>query len=153
MIRSKANSPAETSSGIVVSFDAKWLELILADRFRKVLRKRVPVSTRPEWIYIYVNAPTSALVAKSAIKSIGEIGLADAIKTSKDLCLTESQIRFYFSDSMRVGMYTLGRVHVADTPLNLTELRSKMVFHPPQSFLFLSLQAKETIDVCAQFRR
>ncbi len=101
---------------------------------------------------MYVNTPASALVARSAIKKIDEVSLADAMKDSGDLCLTASQISFYFGDSSKVGRYTLGRIQVADNRLSLAALRSKMVFHPPQSFFFLSVWAKDTIDDWASFR-
>lgn len=149
----KAKNAAEVSSGILVSFDAHWLDPILGKKFQKVLRKRVPVSAIPDWMYIYVNAPTSTLIARSLIKSVDEVTMAEALHDSKELCLTEAQVRYYFGDSKTVGRYTLNTIQIADHKLSLTELRGKMVFHPPQSFFFLSTKAKDTIDDWARFRK
>lgn len=137
---------AQLSTGIVVSFDARWLVPISEGRISLVLRKRVPQSASPEWMYIYVNSPASFLLARAPIKKILTLSLAEALKRRNELVLTNDEINSYLQGSVAVGAYELGRIEIARNPLRLSWLHQNMTFNPPQSFFFLASDAQSFID-------
>lgn len=147
----KARNPKDESEAIVVSFDARWLEAIRSKRFSRVLRKRVPQSFCPQWMYIYVYSPTSLIVARASIANISSVSLVEALAHKQELCLSETEIERYFAGAKAVGLYKLGLVELARTHLTLTWLRQHMIFHPPQSFFTLKDEAKTIIDRSAGF--
>jgi predicted transcriptional regulator len=144
---------AEPSISVVVSFDARWLRPISAGRISLVLRKRVPQSALPEWMYIYVNSPASVLLGRARIKKILTVSLAEALKRQKELELTSDEIGAYLRGSATVGAYQLRRTEIADNPLRLNWLQQNMTFNPPQSFFFLASTAQAVIDKHAGLMR
>ena len=144
---------AEASTGVVVSFDARWFRPISEGRISLVLRKRVPQSALPKWMYMYINSPASVLLARAPIKKILTLPLADALKRHKELDLANDEIGAYFRGSAAVGAYELGPLEIASEPLQLSWLRHNMTFHPPQSFFFLAQTAQAVIDKHGGFVR
>jgi predicted transcriptional regulator len=141
----------ELSIGIVVSFDARWLEPISEGHIRLVLRKRVPRSALPKWMYIYINNPASVLLGRAPIKKTLTMSRAEALKRQDELVLTNGEISDYLRGSDAIGAYELGRTEIARNPLRLNWLQENMAFHPPQSFFYLASAAQAFIDKHAGF--
>ena len=148
----KANSPAEMSDAILVSFDAHWETVLANEPLRAFIRKRLPQNLHPRFVYAYCGAPLSRISVKAEVKSFGEIPLKEAIAKSVQLKLSKTEILNYCAERDSIGICYIGRIFKAKQPLDLQVLRSVMVFHPPQSFLILSTSAKATIDKLASFQ-
>lgn len=148
----KAQTTEERSGAIVVSFDARWAEPFRLRKVKRVLRKRVPQSTDADWLYVYVNSPASCLLARAKLAGIHDTVLAHALASSDAIGLSGREIETYFGRTESMGEYELATIEVAVTPLRLTWLKDHLVFHPPQSFLFLSSKAKQIIDEAAGFK-
>lgn len=142
-----------SSTAIVVSFDAHWLEPISKGHVSLVLRKRVPQSVSPTSMYIYINSPASVLMGRAPIRGILTLSPSETLKRQSELGLTKDAINAYLQGSVSVGAYELGRVETATNPLQLHWLRQNMAFNPPQSFFFLASKAQAVIDRHARFAR
>jgi len=152
LLTAKALKVDGQTGAVVVSFESGWLDSILTRQIKWVIRKKVPRTNPSALLYAYVNSPTSALVARARVSRTGTVSINAALNHSKDLCLSASEIRNYFGDSREVGMYELSLIEVAKKSLSLNTLRELMIFHPPQSFFFLSKRAKLIIDRYLGFR-
>lgn len=148
----KATNLEEQSDSVVVSFGAEWHEPLLARRFSSVIRKRVPKTLHPQWLYFHINAPISAISGRAAIIAIKEVTLPQAVKLTKELALPVADIEKYFAGDRSVGCYELGTIHFPMKPLTIRELAESMVYHAPQSFFILSKRAKVVIDGLAGFK-
>lgn len=151
-IMAKATSPDTRSDAIVVSFDYRWYTRMRARAFSAVIRKRMPTSTRPSWLYIHVNAPKSAICARAAIAALEHRDLASALALSDVLALSPQAIASYVADAASIGVYRLRRIEFARTEVTTALLAHHMRYSPPQSFLVLSLQGKHLIDRLCGFR-
>ena len=81
----RATSEDTRSESILVSFSAKWRRAIEAGTIRAVIRKRVPSSTNPAIMYLYVGSPEKAIVARASISRVVQIPVSEAICLNKDL--------------------------------------------------------------------
>lgn len=136
----KATTESDRSSSIVVPFHARWQDRLTDLKVSAVIRKRVPRDGAVEWVYVYITAPISAFVARAEVLRIETIrSKSQAYQLSKQLCLTHEEIdNYYIGQFPTMGLYRLGRFEVIRTPLSLASVRGRLVFHPPQSFSFLS---------------
>lgn len=153
MLIAKADVLENQGGAIVVSFEASWLDSIRKKLITRVIRKRVPKTNNPRFLYVYVNSPVGALVARAKISKLSAANIATALKHAKTLCLSPKEIKAYIGPANEVGMYQLESIQLASKPMTLHELRSAMTFHPPQSFFFLSREAQSVIDQKARFGR
>jgi hypothetical protein len=104
-------------------------------------------------MYIYVNSPISAIVARARLESITTATRGELMGLLTDLCLQQSDVIDYLGRAAKVGLYRIGNIELANANLSVAELQNQMVFHPPQSFLFLSRDARELIDALGRFSR
>ncbi len=77
-IVAKASDVEEQSDGIVVSFGSEWYQPLCQRKFRAVIRKRIPKTLKPAWLYFHVNAPVSAICARAQIRAVRELKLDEA---------------------------------------------------------------------------
>ncbi len=146
MIISKAQGVHDRSNAIVVSFAHKHLALIKEDRIRAAIRKRIPTSGSPEWLYFYVNAPASYIAGRARLTNCCHVDLLRALGSFDQLQLKDSEIRKYVGTAANIGMYEFGSIENAHSLVTLPELREHAVFNPPQSFLYLSDEGKGCFD-------
>ena len=151
MIAAKADSVETTSNAIIVSFHADWHKPLLNKKFSAVIRKRIPRTSVPEWLYFHVNAPVSAICGRAKIKSFDEISVESVHKKAEALALTEVEISDYLSGSDTIGIYQLTDIQFATPPITRRKICSMMIYHPPQSFVFLSKEAKGVLDSMTEF--
>src|SRR6266542_1219392 len=137
-IVAKASDVEEQSDGIVVSFGSEWYQPLCQRKFRAVIRKRIPKTLKPAWLYFHVNAPVSAICARAQIRAVRELKLDEAKKRAVDLALSTDEVNAYVAGDPTVGCYELGDIAIAKKEVTIAELTEHMVYHPPQSFFVLS---------------
>ena len=150
-LTAKARSAEERSGAIIVSFGTEWYEPLQKKNFKAVIRKRIPANYCPEWLYFHVNSPVGAICARATIREVKSISLREALGLAAELSMETDAIRSYLGQSDSVGCYVLGQTELATTQVTMTQLAKRMVYFPPQSFLYLSIHAKPIIDDLAAF--
>lgn len=151
-IPAKAVDPESRSDAIVVSFGWEWYESLRAKRFTAAIRKRVPASTQPRWLYFHMNSPKSAVCARAEILSIEMIDRSGAVLIRRELDLSEERILKYFGERGSMGCYRLGKIAFPEREVTSDQIAAHMVYHPPQSFFVLSKDAKKALDRLCGFR-
>lgn len=150
-ISAKAKEVEDRSDAIVVSFDAKWYAPIRARTLSLVIRKRIPTSCQPKWLYFHVNSPKSAICARARLTSIAYMPTELVRTFSSELALSSREIDEYCTDLEKVGAYRIEGIELASTDISTRELQRKLIYVPPQSFMFLSKEGKAVIDVFCNF--
>ena len=140
------------SDAIVVSFHSQWKQALVDGELSAVIRRRVPKAQRPSWLYAYINSPVSQVACRAKIARIKHISLEEALRLTADLELTGPEIEAYFAKYETIGLYLLGEIQTARSPVSLIELRGAGNFSPPQSFLYLSDLGRQFIDSACNFR-
>ena len=147
----KSRSASDASDAVVVSFASKWNAQIGGDKFSVVLRKRVPVTIRPKWLYFHVNAPIGAIRARAHVEGVERIGLVRAIALSSQTALDEHAIRNYLVGTETVGAYFISKIEIAAHVARTKEINTVMVYYPPQSFFVLSVEGKKLLNKMCGF--
>lgn len=147
----RATSEDTRSESILVSFSAKWRRAIEAGTIRAVIRKRVPSSTNPAIMYLYVGSPEKAIVARASISRVVQIPVSEAICLNKDLGIQSKEILAYCGNLQNIGYYHLNSLELADPALKLEDIQAVSHFHPPQSFLYLSQDGERVIHKLTSF--
>jgi len=151
-LTAKALTAADRSGAVLVSFDAPWEMKILGRTFVHVVRKRVPREVTPDYLYFYVNSPVSRVVARAPVGVVRSVAVSHVVKNCNDFGLTRSEAEDYCEGLGTIGVYELGRFEIAGASLSREWLSERMAFFPPQSFLFLSWEARSLIDREAKFK-
>lgn len=149
----KATAREDSSEAIVVSFDAKWSELLTSSTVTRIFRKRAPRSLAPRFIYIYVGAPVSALIGRCEVSSLDWLPTKDALALSTEGAISEEDLRRYADNYESLAVYTVGPIQVCVSPLSFSILQKQYAFSPPQSFFVLSKTGKHNLDEVAGFGR
>lgn len=152
MIYAKALTDDDRSDSIIVSFDSAWRQKVLGATFSAIIRKRVPVSIAPSWIYFHINAPFSEMRARARIKAVKTISKQDAIRSHKQIDLSVDEIKAYVGAASEIGAYSVAEFEIARNNITTRELQEQMIYSPPQSFLFLSHEGKAVVDQLCNFR-
>lgn len=147
----KVSDDQSEEKSVLVPFEAKWQRQLAENCIRGVLRKRVPKERSYEWIYIYMNAPISAVCFRGRLEHVVDITKESAFEKASAICLSEHEITRYFGNRESVGYYAIQQIEVAQTPVTLAQLSRLLHLHPPQGFLILSSVAKSVIDSNANF--
>ena len=148
----KATCPLEVSDSIVVSFEARWDGIFLKGGVLGFIRKRLPRTTQPKWVYAYFGTPLSRISFKAEIKSISEVPVSVALARARDLSISREEINEYCTGLSKIGLCLTGTPIFARHKVEMKDLRSAMSFFPPQSFLTLSKDAKKAIEAFGRFR-
>jgi len=150
-IVAKAIASDPPSDAVVVSFDASWYERLRKKAFSAVIRKRVPTSTRPNWLYFHINSPKSAICARARLESMGRLDFNSALKMENKLSLPREDIVAYLGNDDAVGIYWIKDIEFPRTEVSTNQLNRLIVYNPPQSFFFLSPEGKRIIDEMCGF--
>ena len=141
----KAENYAE-SDAILVSFDARWDSLLREGKVRAVIRRRVPKSNSPAWLYFYVKSPVAKVIGRAGITRIQSLSPRAIMAQAEPLQLSRAEISDYCAGYSSVGFVALGPVELGDLRAGLEELRAAGDFFPPQSFTYLSLEGQCFLD-------
>jgi predicted transcriptional regulator len=147
----KATDPADATSSIVVSFDAKWKLPLTHQQVSVVFRKRGPKSRELDWIYLYMSTPEGAIVGRGKVARYEMLPLKEALKLCPKALLTEKELGDYAFGYESLAVFFLANVQVAKTPLTLDRLAKEYEFKPPQSFIIMSKSGKRALDVDLRF--
>jgi hypothetical protein len=105
----------------------------------------------PEYLYAHINAPKSAICARIRLTSVIDIDVQTALTYIDQVKLTRDEIVKYIGDYNSIGCYNLGKIELAPHEAHIAELASKLVYHPPQSFLVLSQNGSDLLDEICGF--
>jgi predicted transcriptional regulator len=149
-------TPTDNGNSIILSFDSKWDAALRNSMVSVVFRKTGPTRFLPTYMYIYLNAPISAIIGGFPITRIENLSVEDAVKAASAGGLTENEIRAYaataFGKSYSVLVaYYVGRLQLATSPITQQYLKSKYGFWPSPSFIPLSMTGKATLDRLGDF--
>jgi predicted transcriptional regulator len=144
----KLNSKSSKNSfqAIVVSFHHKWIQDLQQNQISVVFRKRGPRSFQPKWIYVYACAPISAIIGRLEIKKYDWLSVEEALKLTIEGRIEKNELLSYAQDYESLAVFTVGAFKSAKRPLSRIFLNGKYGFHPPQTFLRLSLDGQNEID-------
>lgn len=147
----RSRTAADLSDAIVVSFSADWYKKLKAKEFSAIIRRRVPATMKPDWLYFHMNSPISAICARARVRSVEKIRRQKALSISDAIALSKDEIDSYIANSEEIGVYCIAHIELAQIEASVSRLNDVMVYHPPQSFSALSVQGKRLIDRMCQF--
>jgi predicted transcriptional regulator len=136
----------DQSDAIILSIEAKWIDQLKTGTLKWLMRKRIPASSKPKFVYLHAKAPVSAIFAKARIERLEMMPAGFAIDHSAQFAMTAAEVRSYLGGSPNVGVMKFGRVLGAKKNADLETLRRRLNYHPPQSFSFVSREAAGVID-------
>lgn len=142
----KAISKDETSDAIVVSFGREWLKKIKEKEVSLVLRRRAPVKIEPRLMYMHFNYPYGAICARAKIESLEKISLNTALENAEQLSLTKEEISQYFGVLDDIYCYKVSDIVFSKKPITTSEFNLRLKYHPPQSFIVLSIKATMVLN-------
>ncbi|MET1755524.1 hypothetical protein ABVV53_08635 [Novosphingobium sp. RD2P27] len=141
----------DRSNAVILSFGAKWADPIKRGATTWVIRKRVPLVTKPEFVYFHVNAPVSAIIARGRVGTIERVSANFAAEHHQYLEMTKSDILSYVGDSPTIGLLKFESVEIAPKVATMSELIKMLEYFAPQSFSFVSRKALPIIDKACGF--
>lgn len=150
-LTAKASEDADRSDSIIVSFDSKWYEAIAKGKVSLVIRKRIPVIQKPNWLYLHLNFPRSSICARARIIAAAPMPIKVVHTFSTELCLSHREIDKYCGNLTEIGSYQLEDIELAPVEITTADIQDRLRYSPPQSFMFLSHRAKEIIDTLCKF--
>jgi len=149
----RSTTSDDASNGIVVSFDAKWGQILRQKSVTRVFRKRAPRNMTPTQMYVYVGAPVSALIGRYDIAAIDWLPIEDILALASEGAISPDELRRYAGAYDVLAAYTVRPIHECHSPLPLSLLKQRFSFWPPQSFFVLSRTGQHNLDEVAGFIR
>ena len=146
VLSAKAITETDRSDSVLVSFDSRWEQAIKKGGVKAFIRKRLPKTITPKWVYAYCGSPVAAILARFRINRIGEISSTEAVKLASRLSMSANDVAAYCRGRSIIGYCEVSKTQKSKKPMTLVSIRSLMSFHPPQSFIILSKDACEMID-------
>lgn len=151
MNKLKSQTTDDASNAIVVSFDAKWGDIIPVKPVTRVFRKRAPRNFVPTKMYVYIGAPVSALIGRCEVTSLDWLPIKEALALSSEGAIPQDELRRYAGDYDTMAVYTIESIEVCRSPLSYSQLHEQFSFSPPQSFFVLSKAGQAELDELAGF--
>ena len=151
MARLAAMQAEQRSASILLSFEEKWTEPLLRNEVAFIFRKKGPAAALPKWVYLYFDAPTSAIMGRMPVLDLQWMPLHEALKAAADGAMTKDELRAYAGGVERLAVISVGPVQRTRKPIYLAYLKSTYDFEPPEHFLLLSKDGQAGIDKLAGF--
>jgi predicted transcriptional regulator len=133
MITQKNNS----SASVVYSFEGRWEDAIRQGEVRVFFRKRRPTRL-PTRVFFYVGAPVKSIIGFADVEGISISTLAEAVAIRDLGAITESELKRYIGQDGQVNAIRVGIPTIFAEPLQLSDLKERFSFNPPQSFSIVS---------------
>ena len=134
----------ETYEDILVSFHSKWLEHFLSKKISYVFRKRIPITFKPNKLFIYLTNPHKMVIGYSKIKYVFYANKAEGYNYLEKACLDSEEYRKYVDVNDEIGVYEVEHIKIAKKHLTLNYIRKTFLkFAPPQSFVKISKEATD----------
>lgn len=123
-----------------------------------VFRKTGPRSFTPESLYVYLNAPVSAIIGRLPVSEYLSMSLDDAIELADQGMISEAELRDYAKQPYgkhysRLVVYRVGRIEVAEAPVTMKLLQSDYGFFASPNFIQLSTSGAQILDGLAGFTK
>ncbi len=147
-----ATTNNEDIGGVICSFAPHWQTAVHDGSVRVVFRKKKLVTTSPEWLYVYMASPVTAITAKLSIVSLESMAVSEALKLAEKGSIAVDELRKYAGKADELFVIHVGVVQVAKTPIEMSVLSSKYGFFPSPNFIRLSKSGASTIDRLANFK-
>lgn len=133
---------------VVFSIKPQFAEPILDGRKTVELRRRFPIDVpNGTRALIYTSSPTRALTGFADIQGVVKQS-PDALWESfaDDACISRDDFDSYFSGSDFGFAIKLAKARPLRRPVELSELRDRFRFEPPQSFLYAKPQLRQALS-------
>lgn len=143
--------PDENCDAIVLAFNQKWNDPLLAGKIKVVFRKQGPHCFTPSLMYAYITAPISAIIARMPIISHTSMPTEKAILLATRGDIDVEELRHYAKDLDNLLVTEIGQIAVAKRPITLSYMSANFNFWPSSSFIPLSASGARTLDKLGQF--
>jgi predicted transcriptional regulator/DNA-binding XRE family transcriptional regulator len=132
------SSDFQNTKEFILSIKPQYSDAIIAGKKTVELRRRFPVNVPTgSRAYIYSTSPIRAIVGSFKIIEVLKLPTKKLwSQFSKTASICKSDFESYFGDLEEGFAIKLGSVKTFGRPVNLTELRKRFGFEPPQSFLY-----------------
>ena len=123
---------------IIISIKPQYSENILVGRKTVELRRRFPTSaSRGTIAHIYSTSPVQAMVGCAEISDIIRLPVSEIWRVyGEDALIERRDFESYFTGLSEGVALKFTNIQQLPRQLNLSELRSRFGFEPPQSFLY-----------------
>jgi predicted transcriptional regulator/DNA-binding XRE family transcriptional regulator len=130
--------PVKPQRDVVLSIHPTYSERILNGSKTIELRRRFPVTaSNGTTAYIYSTSPVRAMVGGAKIDDVVKLPLKQLWKAYGEMAqITRRDFDTYFSGTPEGFALKIADAKPFAQPLDLTELRKRFGFKPPQSFLY-----------------
>jgi predicted transcriptional regulator/DNA-binding XRE family transcriptional regulator len=146
-------APFPPRRDVLFSIKPEYSEKIVGGAKTIELRRRFPTALpRGTTALIYATSPTRALTGVAEIGEISHCSPSEIWERYSDrACILRRDFEAYFSGVKAGVAIELRHARALRRSLDLTELRQRFNFEPPQSFLYVSPQMREALDYeCAE---
>jgi len=141
----------DRSEAIILSIDSKWSVPLLSGSLQCVIRKRLPISSYPRFVYFHAKSPLSAIIGRAEIVEIRRAPLAFLLHSQVALQIDAERIESYVGNSTEAGWLKFRAMEATKRTVGLARLRSELEYFPPQSFAFVSRKSLPIIDEMCGF--
>ena len=135
-----ADDMSKRQGDVVLSIRPKYSTHILAGKKTVELRRRFPASAPTatvSYAYIYSSSPERAMVGVAEIKVVRKLMVAEIWERYSAVAFIEKPDFDAYFDGLDEGFaLEFGTVRPFESPLSLAELRARVGFEPPQSFVY-----------------
>ena len=135
-----ADEVSRRQSDVVLSIRPKYSSRILAGKKTVELRRRFPASAPRGTIayaFIYSSSPERAMVGVAEIKVVRKLAVAEIWERYSSVAFIDKpDFDAYFFGIDEGFVLEFGTVRPFESPLSLAELRARIGFEPPQSFVY-----------------
>lgn len=141
------------SKDVVFSIKPEYSREIVSGKKTIELRRRfpttIPAGTRA---FIYETSPTRAIAGVAAIGAVHKATPNDIWNSfSNQACIAKVDFDDYFAGTENAFAIELRNARPLRRPIELSELRDRFSFEPPQSFLYVSAIMREAFrNECVQ---
>ena len=146
MVVARAQTHQDRSDAIIVSFNSNCYQSLHEKSFSLIIRKRIPISMKPRWLYFHLNSPISSICARAKIIRIEQQSLMHVLKRIAKIGLPKDEIKSYVGNAESVGIYVISDIEITPVEVTIAQLKRKLNYSPPQSFLVLSVEGKKIVD-------
>lgn len=126
-----------TNPSVVYSFESRWADAIRQGEVRVFFRKRRPTRV-PARVFFYIGAPVKSIIGFADVEGISNASLIEAVALRDLGAITESELKRYIGQDGQVSAIRVGFPTIFTEPLQLSDLKERFSFNPPQSFSILS---------------
>lgn len=132
---------------VVLSIRPKYSSRIMSGEKTVELRRRFPASAPKGTIaYIYSTSPERAMVGVAEISSVKKLAIEELWRRYAHVAFIERpEFERYFEGLDQGFALEFANARPFETPVELTDLRERFGFEPPQSFLYAKRDLRKAL--------